>query len=127
MVVGSFPLTSRLLISTLGRSHFRKLISDFLKDTIPEHFAHREGEKFVNYVSSLNLGVSYLNDIVCLENAFHSALIHNKTSRVTVSYDPVPILRSVINFHKPDDFEAGSFEVEVGPDFVRSILTWHIK
>lgn len=122
MIVGAFPLTSKLLITVLGSKYFHLLIADFLKRVLPSHFALREGEKFVNYIISLDLDVLYLNDIIQLERAFHSAVIKNKTLKVFLSHDPLPIVRSLIDFRKPGNFKAGNFEVNVGPEFVGNIL-----
>jgi hypothetical protein len=119
MVVSVLKLTSRLLMLTLGIGEFKKLLSDYWKESTPELFANSESEGFAKYIEHKCIDILYLYDVLKLEMSILNVMIHGTMQKVQFQYDPRPVISALMKRKLPNsDLSPKNFEIEIRPDMV---------
>lgn len=116
MAVSVLPLTSRLLMLTLGSDVFRTILEDFWSKMPPQYYASSEADSFATYLEKLDLQVPHLAKVSEFERAVLATLIDDLPRVVTFVSNPLPLLRALAEGHLPDEVgQSGDFEIEITP------------
>jgi uncharacterized protein len=113
--VDALKLSSRLLILSLGKPVFRKLLKEFWKTTPPEMFASEEATNLANYLKASDLNVSYLEDVLNFELASYRVLIEGLPQRVKFSCEPISLLNALQENRLPENIIEEEFEIVLDP------------
>jgi uncharacterized protein len=112
-IVSALPLTTRLLLLSIGSEPFRTLLGSFWSVTRPERFATVEAEEFASFLLARNLDVEYLEDTVALDLATLRAQTGRVPGEALLSHDPHELMAALQNGRSPDAVPAGTFRVLV--------------
>jgi uncharacterized protein (UPF0276 family) len=119
MVVGVFPLTSRLIMLARGPAVLRSLLERYWQIQPPIPFAASEAIAFAEYLEGEQLDIPDLNDVLAFERAVVSTMSDDRTRVVGFAFDPIPLLSSLAERSLPSVHgEPGNFELEIRPNDV---------
>jgi uncharacterized protein len=112
MLVGLFPLTSRLLMLMLGQEIFRSLLESFWQRHAPEQYAFNEASQFATFLRETNLEIPSLLATLQFEEATMLTLADGKARTIRFDFDPLPLLRSLAVGQLPDtDAALGDYAI----------------
>lgn len=115
MVVTALPLTSRLLMKTLGVDGFTALLRAHWRACPPEKFTSTEADRFAESLRGLESPSPYFEEVLAYERAVLAALTRRESRVVRFRHDPLPLLRALGRYEVPEATAEGAFEVEVTP------------
>lgn len=113
-IVDALRLTSTLIILTKGASALRNLIESYNRQTEPDFFAHYEAFNFLSFLSSQDLGIPYLNDVLTFERALIVYATDGCSSEVQFQHDPTVILGPLLEGKLPTMPPVGSYRLQIG-------------
>ncbi len=113
--VDALKLSSRLLMLSLGKPSFRKLLKEFWKTTPPEMFATEEVKNLANYLKVSDLNVPYLADVLNFELASYQVLIEGLPQTVKFSCEPMSLLNALQENRLPENIVEEEFEIVLDP------------
>lgn len=102
MVTDGLPLTSRLLLLTLGREGFRELLERYWRAASPALFGITEADGFARFLAQEQLEVKFLPEVLAYEHALLRARRERATSTVRFHHDPAELLSALAAGELPD-------------------------
>src|SRR5262245_12428211 len=114
MVTDGLPLTSRLLLLTLGRERFRELLEAYWRSARPALFGISEADGFARFLAQEQLEIPFLPEVLGYEHALLRARRERATSRVGFQHDPAELLSVLAAGELPDLPEIEECVVVVG-------------
>lgn len=114
MIVSVLPLTSRMIMLSLGIDTFRLILSEFWREQPPRLFASSEALAFADFLQRQELAYAKLMKILEYECAVVETLLDDQTRIVSFDFDPFPLIRALAQRRLPDVAGAvGAFEIEI--------------
>lgn len=113
--VNALKLSSRLLMQTMGKANFRKLLEEFWQTTPPEMFATEEAKNLANYLKLSDLNIPYLDDVLNFELAGYRVLIEGSPQTVKFSCEPISLLNALKENRLPENIIEQDFEIILHP------------
>lgn len=113
----TLPLTTRVLLLTLGEARAQNLLDDFWRTVPVAEMNASEAEAFVRY-ARLNTALSdipYLHDVTELELASHRALITGRAQSANLHVDPHILIQALRQGRLPDPADRDEFHLTVSP------------
>lgn len=95
MILRVLPMTTRLLLLTLGTDLVRALMQDCWKQTPPQFYAAAEAKAFATHLREQRLDVPYLGKVLEFEEANAASLIDGERRIVHFDFDPVPVFEAL--------------------------------
>ncbi|SEG95889.1 Uncharacterized conserved protein, UPF0276 family [Nonomuraea solani] len=114
-VADTLPLTTRLLLLTLGGAAVDELFAGFWNAAPSEPMATDEARRFAAHVADLPLEVPYLREVMAFELAAQRAVLTGRAQAVSFGVDPGPVLASLREGRLPAAQPPGMYEVAVSP------------
>jgi hypothetical protein len=119
MLVGLYPLSTRLMMLILGRDVFQSLLEAFWQQHAPEQYALREADHFVAFLRGLDLRMPSLEAVLRFEEAAMLTLTEGQEHTVQFDFDPIPLFRSLAEGRLPEsDSALGDYAITLTPDGV---------
>lgn len=84
-----------LLLSALGPSQTRELLSEYAAAKPPELFASLESDRFAEFLRGRLPRVTHLDEVLAYEHALVRASLYGEASTVTFTHDPAELLHSL--------------------------------
>lgn len=116
MVVQVLPKTLRLLWLHQGDEVVEELFNQYWTNNTPQQFTSTEARQFAAFLKELHLNVPYLDDIVSIELAALRAQVERQSSIISISVEPLKLLRQLGEGKLPTNLEEGQFELEMTPN-----------
>ena len=113
MLVAALPLTSRLLMLSLGPAAHRDLLGQFWRRRTPRPYASDEALSFSRYLDTQRPPVQYLHAVVAYERARILAATTGRSRVARIDCDPLQLLRPLAEGRLPVDVPSGAYEVEL--------------
>ncbi|MBO3751917.1 DUF692 family protein [Streptosporangiaceae bacterium NEAU-GS5] len=114
-VAGTLPLTTRLLLMTLGGPAVEDLLADFWATAPPEPMAADEARCFAAHLAQADLPVRHLREVVGFELAAQRAILTGLPQRLTFPVDPRPLIGALREGRLPGEAAPGTIEITVTP------------
>ncbi|GAA0984087.1 hypothetical protein GCM10009555_057170 [Acrocarpospora macrocephala] len=114
-VADTLPLTTRLLLLTLGGEAVDDLFAHFWHATPSEQMASDEARLFAAHVTGMPLEVPYLREVADFELAALQAVLAGLPQRVSFSVDPGPVLAALRHGRLPAAQPTAAHEITVQP------------
>ncbi|AQZ63406.1 Uncharacterized protein conserved in bacteria, NMA0228-like [[Actinomadura] parvosata subsp. kistnae] len=114
-VADALPLTTRLLLLTLGGAAVDELFAGFWTATPSQPMAADEARRFAAHVGDLPLEVPHLREVMAFELAAQQAVLTGRAQAVSFGVDPGPVLTSLLEGRLPSAQPPGSYEITVSP------------
>jgi uncharacterized protein len=114
-VVDALKLSTRILILSLGKANFDKLLTEFWQTNPPELFATEEAVNLANYLKARTLNIPYLEEVLDFELAGYQVLIEGLPQTVEFSCEPISLLTALQNGYLPVNIITGKFEIILEP------------
>lgn len=116
-VADALPLTTRLLLLTLGAARVDQVLDDFWACTPSEQMASNEARKFIEWALSGSLGseVPHLAQVSAFELAANQAIMTGREQLVDFTMDPVELLGALRAGRMPSKLPAGRYSLTVTP------------
>lgn len=116
-VADALPLTTRLLLLTLGAARVDQVLDDFWACTPSEQMASNEARKFIEWALSGSLGseVPHLAQVSAFELAANQAIMTGREQLVDFTMDPVELLGALRAGRMSSKLPAGRYSLTVTP------------
>jgi uncharacterized protein (UPF0276 family) len=102
MVTDGLPLTSRLLLLTLGRERFRELLEHYWLTASPALFGITEADGFARFLTGEQPQIPFLPEVLGYEHALLRARRERARSTVRFRHDPAELLSALAAGELPD-------------------------
>jgi uncharacterized protein (UPF0276 family) len=102
MVTDCLPLTSRLLVLTLGRERFRQLLERYWRSSSPALFGITEADGFARFLAQEQPQIPFLTEVLGYEHALLRARRERARSTVRFRHDPAELLSALAAGEMPD-------------------------
>jgi uncharacterized protein len=102
MVTDGLPLTSRLLLLTVGRERLRELLESYWRSASPALFGITEADGFARFLAQEQLEIEFLPEVLGYEHALLRARRERTTSTVRFHHDPAELLSALAAGELPD-------------------------
>jgi uncharacterized protein len=80
--------TMTLLLTTLGSTATRELLSEFGRECTPELYVSAEADAFARFLGAKALPLPYLNEVLDFEHALIRATLYEEAGEVAFEHDP---------------------------------------
>lgn len=121
MIVNVLPLTSRMIMLSLGVDTFRVILDEFWRESPPQLFASAEALAFSDFLHRQEFPYPKLMKILEYECAVVETLLDNQTRIVSFEFDPFPLMKALAQRRLPDIAGAvGIFEIEITGESLES-------
>lgn len=116
-VADALPLTTRLLLLTLGAARVDQVLDDFWVCTPSEQMASNEAHKFIEWAlsGSLGSGVPLLAQVSAFELAANQAIMTGREQLVDFTVEPIELLAALRAGRMPSNLPAGRYSLTVTP------------
>jgi len=116
-IVANLRLSLRLLMLSLPREAFDRLVSDYCREIKPERFAALEANHFADYLNALALDIPYLEDVLRYETTAMDVIADGQPRSVPFNVDPSRLLESLARGELPPklDEKPVRYEAEIVP------------
>jgi uncharacterized protein (UPF0276 family) len=118
LLVSSLKLSCRYLMLTLGMDTFNALLRDFWQVSVTKLFASDNGIDFADYLLQQDTLTDnkVLLELIVYEKASLQSFTENRTIVVNMSYNPLTMIRHLIDRKIPAFMEEQDYEIEITPD-----------
>ena len=121
MIVNVLPLTSRMIMLSLGVDTFRVILAGFWRESPPQLFSSAEALAFSDFLRHQEFPYPKLMKILEYECAVVETLLDNQTRIISFEFDPFPLIRALAQRRLPEVAGAvGVFEIEITGESLES-------
>jgi uncharacterized protein (UPF0276 family) len=114
----SVPLVSRLLMITIGKAEYLKLLARYCASQRPAMFPIQEASHFLDFAELEMSGTMYLSELIAFERATLSVIADRHPRRVLFPYNPAELLSALQERVPPVVWDRRPFHVEIKPHSV---------